>query len=394
MPADQFGVFDGNSLVLARAGSESAGRGVRIAAMGDAMLGRQVGEHFQEHPDNFAMGKIASFLSGHDIVFLNLECPVSRNGRPDPIQKPNVTFRAEPTTLKILQNAGVNIVSLGNNHMLDYGPEALVDTLRHLDEVGIRHAGAGRDYREANEPLRLDFNGIKLAMLSHVFVFSASTRRATRRSPGVSDYRIGPILARIRTLRTAGYVVVVSLHWGLEYAFSPVPYQRQQARRMIDAGASLILGHGPHFPQGIESYRHGRIVYSLGNFIFDEPYKYSNRSFLYSVILAPDGELSEEQIVPFHLVEHVPRLAEGRERARLVSLIAGLGGAYEKKDRRYWRKISSRYFSDIVNRVLTMKSIRFLFLVPFSFYFDAGLVNVIKKVRLRNLKALVGKLRG
>jgi poly-gamma-glutamate capsule biosynthesis protein CapA/YwtB (metallophosphatase superfamily) len=372
----------------------TAGHGVRIAAMGDAMLGRKVGERFQADPDSFAMSEFAAFLQGHDIVFLNLECPVSRNGRPDPIQKPNVTFCADPATLKVLQNLGVNIVSLGNNHMLDYGPEALVDTLRHLDEVGIRHAGAGRDYLEANEPLLLTVNGVKLAILSHVFVFSASTRRATRRNPGVSDYRIGPILARIRSLRAAGYLVVVSLHWGLEYAFYPVPYQRQQARQMIDAGASIILGHGPHFPQGIESYRHGKIVYSLGNFIFDEPYEYSNRSFLHSIQLAPDGELSEEQVVPFHIAEQVPRLSKGREREQMTRLVHGLSAAYGKKSRRYWRKISSRYFSDIVNRVLTMKSTRFLFLVPLSFYFDAGLMNILKKIRPRNFLALAAKLRG
>lgn len=367
---------------------------MRIAAMGDAMLGRKVGERFQADPDSFTLSEFASLLKGHDIVFLNLECPVSRNGRPDPIQKPNVTFCADPATLKVLQNLGVNIVSLGNNHMLDYGPEALVDTLRHLDEAGIRHAGAGRDYPEANEPLLLTVNGVKLAILSHVFVFSASTRRATRRSPGVSDYRIGPILARIRSLRAAGYLVVVSLHWGLEYAFYPVPYQRQQARQMIDAGASIILGHGPHFPQGIESYRHGKIVYSLGNFIFDEPYRYSNRSFLHSIQLAPDGELSEEQVIPFHIAEQVPHLSKGKEREQMTRLVHGLSAAYGKKGRRYWRKISSRYFSDIINRVLTMKSTRFLFLVPLSFYFDAGLMNILKKIRPRNFLALAAKLRG
>ena len=370
------------------------GRGVRIAAMGDAMLGRQVGELFRAHPDRFAMSEFATLLKGHDIVFLNLECPVSRNGRPDPIQKPNVTFCADPETLKVLQNLGVNVVSLGNNHMLDYGPEALHDTLGHLDETGIQHAGAGRNYEEANEPLLLTINGIKLAILSHVFVFSASTRRATRRSPGVSDYRITPILSRIRSLRANGYLVVVSLHWGLEYAFYPVPYQRKQARQMVDAGASLILGHGPHFPQGIESYRDGRIVYSLGNFIFDEPYEYSNQSFLHSIRLAADGGLSEEQVVPFHIKDHVPQITEGKERERLARLIDGLSAAYANEDKRYWRKISSRYFSDIVNRVLTMKSPRFLFLVPMSFYFDAGLVNILKKLRPRNFIALAAKLRG
>ena len=78
-------------------------------------------------------------------------------------------------------------------------------------------------------------------------------------------------------------------HWGYEYSFYPLPYQMRSARQMIDAGASVILGHGPHYPQGIERYRDGRIVYSLGNFIFDEPHKYANRSFVFGVEIDGSG---------------------------------------------------------------------------------------------------------
>jgi poly-gamma-glutamate synthesis protein (capsule biosynthesis protein) len=366
---------------------------VRIAAMGDTMLGRRVGERFRARPEDFTMPAIADFLRAHDIVFLNLECPVSANGRPDPIQKPNVTFRAEPATLQILKDLGVTVVSLGNNHMLDYGPEALSDTLRHLDDAGIRRTGAGHDYEEANAPLHLEFGNSRIAFLSHVLIYSASTRMATRHDAGVSDHRIERILARIRALRSQGYVVVVSLHWGLEYAFYPLPYQRRQAKKMIEAGASLILGHGPHYAQGIESYGHGQIVYSLGNFVFDEPYAYSNRSFIFSVGLRPDGELVEPRITPVQIGEsHVPQLCDGRSRERMLRMVDALSQAYLRVDDRLWRKISSRYFSDIVNRVLSAKSTRFLSLAPISFYMDVGVTNGLKKLRLRNLRAVAQKL--
>jgi poly-gamma-glutamate capsule biosynthesis protein CapA/YwtB (metallophosphatase superfamily) len=173
---------------------------VRIAAMGDTMLGRRVGERFRVRPADFAMPAIAEFLRAHDIVFLNLECPVSANGRPDPIQRPNVTFRAEPATLQILKDLGTTVVSLGNNHMLDYGPEALCDTLQHLDDAGIRHVGAGRNYQEANKPLCLEFGRTRIAFLSHVFIYSASTRMATQQDAGVSDHRIGALGFGVRVL--------------------------------------------------------------------------------------------------------------------------------------------------------------------------------------------------
>jgi poly-gamma-glutamate synthesis protein (capsule biosynthesis protein) len=90
---------------------------------------------------------------------------------------------------------------------------------------------------------------------------------------------------------------------------------------MIDSGASLILGHGPHYPQGIENYRHGTIVYSLGNFIFDEPFKFAKRSFIYTVAITEEGKTTASTIHPVHLLDHVPTLVNGHQRERLERLV-------------------------------------------------------------------------
>jgi len=212
----------------------------RLAAMGDVMLDREVGKHVKDKPEDFLFNNIRSVLKHYDVIFLNLENPVGTKGTPHPIQDPQVTFCCHPDSLQVLKNIGADIVSLGNNHMLDYGETALFETLEHLDALGIKHVGAGRNYKEANRPLLMECNSKKIAFLSYVFIYSASTMMARGNKPGVSDYRINRILPAIRDLSLSGYQVIVSIHWGIEYCLYPLPYQMKQARRMIDSGGVLF----------------------------------------------------------------------------------------------------------------------------------------------------------
>jgi poly-gamma-glutamate capsule biosynthesis protein CapA/YwtB (metallophosphatase superfamily) len=352
----------------------------KLAAVGDVMLDREVGRHFRRAPEDYSLPELAEVMGRYDLVFANLENPVGIRGTPDPVQRPHITFRCHPDTLQVLRSLRVSVVSLGNNHMLDYGGEALAETLEHLDANGIRHVGAGRNYREANEPLLLEINGKKVAILSYVFIYSASTAMATRTRPGVSDHRIRKILPRIRDLARQGYQVLVSLHWGLEYSFFPIPYQMAQARRMIDSGASLIIGHGPHYPQGIESYGGGKIIYSLGNFIFDEPFKFANRSFVYGVGVGPGNQLTDEVLHPVHIREQVPIIVQGAEKRNIERLVARLSQLYVSKSKRFWQDQNAMYFGDIVYRALLTKSWKYVRLPPPSFYWGVGLRNYARKL--------------
>lgn len=359
-----------------------------LAAMGDVMLDREVGQHYREKPEDFKLKDIRAILAGYELVFLNLEAPVGINGTPHHIQDPNVTFCSHPDTLHVLKNLGITVVSLGNNHMLDYGPTALYETLEYLDAQGIGHVGAGRNYEEANRPLIIECNGKNIAFLSFVFIYSASTMMAKKNRAGVSEYRVKKILPIIRDLSMSDYQVVVSIHWGKEYSIYPIPYQMEQARRMIDNGASLILGHGPHYPQGIENYQEGQIVYSLGNFIFDEPSKLANRSFIYGVGVTGDNKLKNKQIYPVHINSHVPYFIQGKKKKGLEKLINNLDGIYSRKDKVFWKKINNNYFNDIVNRVVHMKSLKFVFLPPISFYFGVGFKNYLKKIKFTNFLSI------
>jgi poly-gamma-glutamate capsule biosynthesis protein CapA/YwtB (metallophosphatase superfamily) len=363
----------------------------RLAAIGDVMLARDVGRHYAEAPGDFAMTGVQRILQRFDIVCANLESPVAVRGRPCAGQDPHVTFRAHPQTLKVLKTLGVSVVSLGNNHALDYGESALAETLELLDDAGIKWVGAGRNYTEANQPLLLDVGGRRVAFLSHVFIYSVNTRMATGTRAGVSDHRLPRILGRIRELRRSGYDVVVMSHWGIEYHFYPLPYQMRAARRIIDAGASLILGHGPHYPQGIEDYHDGRIVYSLGNFIFDEPHKYANRSFIFGAEIGDSG-VSNGQVFPIHIRRHVPAIVEGPERRRLERLIQTLGTRYPQKNQDFWRRLSISYFTELCGRVIRGRSLKYLLVPTMSFYADVGPLALLRKLKLSSITAMCRSL--
>lgn len=357
---------------------------VSIALLGDVMLDRSVGKHFFDQPDDFKLEPVAKILRQYDIVLANLENPVGTRGNPHPKQDPNVAFRCHPETLNVLKNIGVNVVTLANNHMLDYGDQTLVDTLRHVDDAGLKRLGAGENYQQANEPLVITVNNIKLAIIGSVFLYSASTERAKHNSPGVADFRINKILAQIRKLTKEGCRVIVTLHWGMEYSFYPLPYQVKQAHAMIDAGARLILGHGPHYPQGIETYKGVDIVYSVGNFIFDEPYVFSNRGFIYGTEMNDEAMLDNRKIYPFRIINHCPVLEAKGENSRMGTFIQAMNTIYGRKNKAFWKDINNAYFQDVMKRVFKMKSFKFMLLPPASFYFSVGLKNILKKIRLKN----------
>jgi len=358
------------------------------------MMAREVGRHYEVSPGDFDMPDIRRLLQPADVVIANLENPVAIGGRPDARQDPHITFRAHPATLRVLTSLGINAVALGNNHMLDYGESALAETLDHLDAAGIRRVGAGRNYREANEPLLIASGGRRLAILSFPFIYSANTRMATAARGGVADHRLRRVLPVIRELARAGYDVVPTIHWGFEYRFFPLPYQMRAARRMIDAGACAILGHGPHYPQGFETYRDRDIVYSLGNFIFDEPHKFANRSFIYRARVDETGALRDRVISPVHLHNHVPALVTGREKARMDGLLATLSRRYREEGRGFWDQLSAAYLTDICGRVVRTRSLKYLRVPPLGFYRDAGARAILGKLKPATLLSVSRSLGG
>lgn len=354
---------------------------VSMAFLGDIMVARNVEHHFLQSPQDFEMLDIREFLSGCDYIHGNLETPISDVGSPHYNQDPNVCFCAAPETVKILETIGVDSVSLANNHVLDYGEQALRRTMSLLAGRQIDSVGAGENYRQANAPLFASVGPYRVALIASNFINSASTRRATGRSPGAADSRLKNLVSTVRAARKKADIVTLTIHWGLEYSFYPLPYIQRAARALVDAGAALVVGHGPHYVQPIEKYKNGTIAYSLGNFVFDEPFMFANISYILKVRLCRSG-VEQVEVCPVVIRDHVPHISSGWRANRTRRFVEDCGSNFSSKRKRFWQDLSNTYFRDMLGRTFKTRSLKYLSINPIGFYLDVGLANYLQKLGL------------
>ncbi|MCL1819880.1 MAG: CapA family protein [Oscillospiraceae bacterium] len=202
-----------------------------------------------------------------DIAMLNLEMAVSDRG--EPMEDKEYTFRASPTHLDLLEHMGVNAVSVANNHTMDYGETAFLDTLKHLSNAGIAAVGGGKNLEEASAFHVFEVQERKVGILAASRVVPSVSWYARNNKPGMlTTYDPALLNSAIGEAKEVCDFVIVYVHWGVERNTEPEPYQRQLARGYIDAGADAVIGTHPHVPQGFEIYKDKPIAYSLGNFIF------------------------------------------------------------------------------------------------------------------------------
>lgn len=240
---------------------------IKIFFAGDIMLSRHIGEIISSRQNpNFPFEQVSGFLHNFDIVFGNLENPVSRHG-----QKTGTiySFRAEPETIPGLKNAGFNLVNLANNHTWDFGPEAFSDTLKILKKEGIDFIGGGVDREAAHAPLIKNIRGTKIAFLGYTDLISPALDSPASR-PAAAFLNPESMVSDIFQARQEADLVAVTFHWGDEYQTKHNLRQEEIAHLAIESGASLVIGHHPHVIQEIEGYHGGYIAYSLGNFVFDQ----------------------------------------------------------------------------------------------------------------------------
>jgi poly-gamma-glutamate capsule biosynthesis protein CapA/YwtB (metallophosphatase superfamily) len=278
---------------------------MNIALAGDTMLGRRVAETIgADGPDGLLADDVVELTRAADLFVLNLECCISERGTrwPDP-RKP-FFFRAPPAATEVLTRLGVDCVTLANNHALDFGPEALLDTLEHLSSAGIAAVGAGSNVEEARRPAILEADGFRLAVLGcsdHPPEFAAAAD-----SPGIA-FGLDWVETAIAGLDADA--VLVTPHWGPNMATAPVPHVRRAAAAFRAAGATLIAGHSAHIFHGIEP----GILYDLGDFLDDYAVDSKLRNdlgLLFLVTLDRDGPRRLEA-VPLKLDFSHTRLADG-----------------------------------------------------------------------------------
>ena len=275
----------------------------RLIFVGDIMLDRDVeGSIYANGAGDwrYPFFYIADLTAGADIAFANLEGNLSDKGAN---QGSIYSFRIDPRALEGLIYAGFDVLSLANNHSLDYGPTALFDTINRLNQVGIKTSGAGKNEETANAPAIFELSdGTKIAYLAYTDLYPKSFE-ATPTSAGISHYSEELIIQAIQKAKaeTGADLVVVSLHWGYEYELEPANQQRILAHELIDAGADLIIGHHPHVVQPVEKYKDGIIVYSLGNFIFDQFFSKETMTSLAVEVTVKNKTISEVVEIPLQI---------------------------------------------------------------------------------------------
>lgn len=321
---------------------------IRVMLGGDVMLGRNVREYMQRYGANYPLSRVATLMREADLTIVNLECALTEAEKEWSGVPKAFYFRATPQAVHGLLDAGVDMLSLANNHILDFGPEGLIETLHHLDEHGIRHAGAGVDIDDARNPAIISCNGMKFGMSSfcdHQADFAAETDR-----PGIAylDFDDEPHV--ILSLRQALDVLqrakvdwpILALHWGPNMVCRPSAQIRRIARAAVDMGWKILFGHSAHVFQGIEIYNGCPIIYAAGDLVDDyyvDPLFKNDHQMLFELELSRTS-LTGIRLHPTLIVDCRAQLATGNEFEYIAKWIAVLcremGTIVQRKDDKLW----------------------------------------------------------
>lgn len=276
---------------------------------------------------NIANGVLPSLIEemrSADIMMINNEFPYSDRGTPTKGKK--FTFRAKPSTVSYLNDLGVDIVSLANNHAYDYGEQAFTDTMSILEEAGITYVGAGNNLQEARRPVYYIINNMKIAIVAATQIEkldNPDTKGATDSSPGVFRCWNGEnLLETVREAKANSDFVIVYLHWGTENEAAIDWAQEKQAPEVVAAGADLIIGAHPHCLQRISVVQGVPVMYSLGNFWFNSK---TVDTGMIKVTLNQNG-LQSYQFIPCKQTGSQTMLLQGEEKKRVIGYMQGLSG--------------------------------------------------------------------
>ncbi len=240
-----------------------------ISFTGDVMLGPRVGTALAAGQNVFA--DLKPMFEKSDLVVVNLEAPFTNSNQN---WKQVIPFKANPQFAHYLKDNSIDVATLANNHIMDYGPTGLHDTITALKENNVSYVGAGENIDEASQPFYYKVNNVTIAILSFydntTFPFDPTTQvqAATDSRPGYAPMNWDLIKKSIATARNNSDLVVVCFHYGVEYSLWHDERQEEFSRKSIDEGADLIIGNHPHVTQEIEMYKGKLIFYSLGNTVF------------------------------------------------------------------------------------------------------------------------------
>jgi poly-gamma-glutamate synthesis protein (capsule biosynthesis protein) len=304
----------------------------KITNIGDVILGRHVAYKMQTYNDyTHPWLLMADFIKNADITFADLEVPLS-----DQIDPPDegMSFVAPQKSIEGLKLGGIDIVALANNHSTNFGTDVFSDTLALLKKEGILYCGGGANYDEAYAPAIIEKNGLKFAFLDYNSIVGAVN--ATEDSAGVAKFAIKPwaetddegdierIKNAVKKAKTEADIVIVELHWGVEYQAEPIQSQINVAHAAIDSGADLIIGTHPHVVEGMETYNNVPIFYSLGNFIFDQEWSTETKQGIVAETYFYGKKLVSTPVTPYQIEDYnQPHMATVDQAKQILGRIFG-----------------------------------------------------------------------
>ena len=283
----------------------------KLVAAGDIILSRTVGVKITEAGDNtLPFHNVKDIFKEGDIAFATLDAPFYNEG---PLMTEGMVFKVEPEFIEGLTISGIDVASLAGNHFGDQGQVGMKYSLDWLEQNGIKTCGAGEDIYKAHEPAIISHDGLKFAFLSYNEI-PPQEYGATTATAGTAWMETLPMQEDVAKTMLEADVVIVVMHAGTEYIVEPTIQQRSFAHAAIDAGADLVLGSHPHTVQPTEIYNDKLIVYSMGNFIFDQMWSQETMEGVMVELDFYGTNLGSADFIPV-IIENYnqPRIAEGSE---------------------------------------------------------------------------------
>lgn len=304
---------------------------ISLAFVGDIMLAGNIEPLITQFGPEYPFLTTTSILQKADIAFCNLENPLT-NASESCLDK-EFLFKAKPHVIKGLVSAGFDVVSLANNHIMDYGDEGLLETLQILDKNQIKPVGAGMNLSQARQRATFKVKDRKITFLAYSNTFPI-TFYATKDSPGTAPGYLQYLQKDIEKAKGDADIIIVSFHWSSELLDQPKDYQIDLAHKAIDFGATIVVGHHPHVLQGIEIYRKGLIMYSLGNFVFGSYSKKVKESIIL-ICEFKENRLNHTEIIPLSVnnleVEFQPQILKDKEALKVINHLRRLSSSFETK---------------------------------------------------------------
>jgi poly-gamma-glutamate capsule biosynthesis protein CapA/YwtB (metallophosphatase superfamily) len=289
---------------------------ITVVAGGDLLFDRGVRRRAESIGVPALLHELRPFLTAANLALANLECPLTREIAPKPKA---FVFRCDPEVAPRLRQVGFSALSLANNHSIDQGRQGILDTIAALQQAGIVPLGAGRAQTEARRARMVEVGGLRLALFAYV-AMPIEGVMYLEDQPAAAQLEEEAALADVAASRARADLVIVTIHWGIEFRSQASPEQRRLGHLFVDNGATLVLGHHPHVLQPVERYRQGVIAYSLGNLVFDQRRRDGKDTALLRCSLSR-ARAPSCAAIPLEIERACPRPASSQARRRIAAAL-------------------------------------------------------------------------